>query len=115
MIPLPELLAFPLLSCNEERLPGLLAQMRRILRKHIEQATLAGAASTLSGYVTRIAAGAGVGLADAGHTWALQRDDVLALPLVEEEHITTFVLHKHQRFGITEPLQRFLAHVRTLS
>ena len=114
-IPLKELLAFPLLSCSEDRLPGLLAQMRAIVRKYTKQATLAGAASTLSGYVTRIAAGTGVGLADAGHTWGLQRNDVLALPLAEEEHITTFVLHKHQRFGITEPLQRFLAHVSTLS
>lgn len=114
-IPLPELLSFPLLSCNEERLPGLLGQIRKIVHKHTEQPTLAGAASTLSGYVTRIAAGAGVGLADAGHTWALQRDDVLAVPLAEGEHITTFVLHKHQRFCITEPLQRFLAHVSTLT
>ncbi|MFT3778334.1 MAG: LysR family transcriptional regulator [Ottowia sp.] len=114
-IPLSELLAFPLLSCNEERLPGLLAQMRAIVRKYTEQVTPAGAASTLSGYVTRIAAGVGVGLADAGHTWSVQRDDVLALPLAEEEHVTTFVLHKHQRFGIAEPLQRFLAHVSTLS
>ncbi|MES2246504.1 MAG: LysR family transcriptional regulator [Pseudomonadota bacterium] len=114
-ISLPELLAFPLLSCNEERLPGLLGQMRRIVHKYTEQPTLAGAASTLSGYVTRIAAGTGVGLADAGHTWALQRDDVLAVPLVEDEHITTFVLHKHRRFGIAEPLQRFFAHVHTLS
>jgi DNA-binding transcriptional LysR family regulator len=114
-ISLRELLAFPLLSCSEERLPGLLMQMRAIVRKHTEHATLAGAANTLSGYVTRIAAGAGVGLADAGHTWALQRDDVLAVPLAEHEHITTFVLHKHQRFGITESLQRFLAHVSTLS
>ncbi len=110
----PDLLAFPLLSCNEERLPGLLAQMHAIVGKYTEQATLGGAANTLSGYVTRIAAGAGVGIADAGHTWALQREDVLALPLVEEEFITTFVLHKHQRFGITEPLKRFLDHVRTL-
>lgn len=115
VIPLPELLAFPLLSCNEERLPGLIGQMRAIARKHTDQVTLAGAAGTLSGYVTRIAAGAGVGLADAGHTWALQRDDVIAVPLAEEEHVTTFVLHKHQRFGIAEPLQRFLAHVSTLS
>lgn len=114
-IPLSDLLAFPLLSCNEERLPGLFVQMRTIVRKYTEQATLTGAASTLSGYVTRVAAGAGVGLTDAGHTWALQRDDVLAVPLAEEEHITTFVLHKHQRFGVAEPLQRFLAHVSTLS
>jgi len=114
-ISLPELLAFPLLSCNEERMPGLLGQMRKIVHKHTEQPTLTGAASTLSGYITRIAAGVGVGLADAGHTWALQRNDVLAVPLTEEEHVTTFVLHKYQRFGISEPLQRFLTHVSTLS
>lgn len=114
-IPLPELLSFPLLSCSEERLPGLLGQMQSIVHKHTDQPTLAGAASTLSGYVTRIAVGVGVGLADAGHTWALQRDDVLAVPLAEEEYFTTFVLHKHQRFGIAEPLQRFLDHVSTLS
>ncbi len=115
VIPLKNLLSFPLLSCNEERLPGLLAQMRAIVRKYTDQTTLVGAANTLSGYVTRIAAGAGVGLADAGHTWALQREDVIAVPLAEEEHVTTFVLHKHQRFGIAEPLQRFLAYVSTLS
>lgn len=114
-VSLSELLAFPLLSCNEERLPGLFVQMQAIVRNYAEQVTLAGAASTLSGYVTRVAAGNGVGLADAGHTWALQRDDVVALPLAEQEHIITFVLHKHQRFRIAEPLQRFLAHVHTLS
>ncbi|WP_412179469.1 LysR family transcriptional regulator [Variovorax paradoxus] len=114
-IPLAELLAFPLLSCNEDRLPGLLAQMQSIVRAYTEQVTVAGAASTLSGYVTRIATGTGVGLADVGHTWALQRDDVLAVPLAEEEHVTTFVVHKHQRFGLAEPSRRFLAHVNTLS
>ena len=35
-----------------------------------------------------IPAGAVVGLAAGDHRWALQRDDVLALPLVEEEHRT---------------------------
>lgn len=115
VVALPDLLAFPLLACSEERLPGLRAQMRAIVRKYTERATLAGEACTLPGYVTRIAVGTGVGLGDAGHAQALRRSDVIALPLVEEEHITTFVLHKHQRFGISEPLQRFLTHIRTLS
>ncbi len=115
VIALSDLLAFPLLSCNEECLPGLLWQMRTIVRKYIDHATFAGEACTLSGYVTRIAAGAGVGLGDEGHAQTLRRSDVLALPLAEEEHITTFVLHKHQRFGIAEPVQRFLTHVSTLS
>lgn len=115
MVPLSDLLAFPVLSCNEACLPGLLSQMRAIVRKYFDQATIAGEACTLSGYVTRIAAGAGVGLGDEGHAQTLRRDDVLALPLVEEEHITTFVLHKHQRFGVADHVQRFLTHVSTLS
>jgi len=114
-IPLKELFSFPFLSFDEENLPGLFLQMRTILSRYTDQPTLAGAASTLSGYITRVAAGIGAGLADAGHTWAHQRDDVLAAPLAEDEQITTFVLHKHQRFGVTEPLQRFLAHISTLS
>ena len=35
--------------------------------------------------------------------------------LVEDERITTYVLHKHQRFGLSEPVQRFLTHVSTLT
>lgn len=115
VVALSDLLAFPLLSCNEEFLPGLLWQMRAIVRKYTNRSAIAGEAFTLSGYVTRIAAGVGVGLGDEGHVQTLQRSDVIARPLVEEEHITTFVLHKHQRFGIPEPVQRFLTHVNTLS
>ncbi|SEJ48705.1 MULTISPECIES: LysR family transcriptional regulator [unclassified Variovorax] len=114
-IALSDLLAYPLLSCNEECLPGLLAQMRAIVRKYTKRTMLAGEACTLSGYVTRIATGAGVGLGDEGHTQTLRHSGVVTLPLVEEEHITTFVLHKHQRFGIAESMQRFLTHVSTLS
>lgn len=115
IVALADLLAFPLLSCNEECLPGLLWQMRTIVRKYIDRATLAGEACTLSGYVTRIAAGTGVGLGDEGHALTLRRSDVVALPLAEEEHITTFVLHKHQRFGIADPAQRFLTYIDALS
>jgi DNA-binding transcriptional LysR family regulator len=115
IVALSDLLAFPLLSCNEDCLPGLLWQTRTIVRKYIDRATLAGEACTLSGYVTRIAVGTGVGLGDEGHALTLQRSDVVALPLAEEEHITTFVLHKHQRFGICDPVQRFLTYIDALS
>lgn len=115
VIGLQELLAFPLLACNEERLPGLFAQVRDIARKYVQQPTSAGEAFTLSGYVTRIAVGAGVGLGDAGHVQALQRDDVVVLPLEEEEYITTFVLHKPKRFADAESVQRFLTHIKDLS
>jgi DNA-binding transcriptional LysR family regulator len=69
----------------------------------------------LSGYLTRVAVGQGVGVADADHMRTLQRRDVVVLPLAEPAHFTTYVLHKHQRLGLAEPVQRFLTHVSTLT
>lgn len=114
MLPITEVLAFPLLSCNAGRMPGLLQQVRAIAQRHTPTPTFAGEACTLSGYFTRIAAGMGVGLVDAGHVATLCRSDIVAVPLNEEECITTFVLHKHQRFGLPDALQRFVAHAKTL-
>lgn len=111
---LAELLAFPLLSCHSDRLPGLLEQIRTIVQRHTTTPTFAGEARTLSGYFTRIATGMGVGVTDAGHVAALCRSDVVTIPLHEDERIITFVLHKHQRFGLPEVLQRFVAHTKTL-
>lgn len=114
-VSLEELLAFPLLSWSEERLPGLLAQMRVIVREYTKAPTIVGEAFTLSGYVMRIASGVGVGLGDAGHAQALQRDDVVVLPLAEEEHITTFVLHKSRRIAQADSVQKFITHIKDLS
>ena len=113
-IDLAELLAFPLLSYNAARLPGLQHQVRAILERHLATPAIAGEACTLSGYVTRIAASMGVGLVDAGHVAMLRRADVVPVPLRQEERITTYVLHKAQRFGSYDPIQRFIAHASTL-
>lgn len=113
-VALADLLAFPLISCKADLLPGLLQQMRTIVRRYSLTPKIVGEAGSLAGYVTRIAAGMGVGLADAGHAATLHRTDVVAIPLQESEHIVTCVLHKHQRFGLMEELQRFLTHAKTL-
>lgn len=114
ILPISEVLAFPLLSCHAGRLPGLLLQFQAILQRHTVTPTFAGEACTLGGYFTRIAAGMGVGLGDAGHVATLCRSDIVAVPFKESEPITTFVLYKHQRFGSPEALQRFVAHAKTL-
>jgi DNA-binding transcriptional LysR family regulator len=111
---LAELLAFPLLSYHAGRQPGLSQQMRAILQRQTVTPVIAGEACTLNGYVTRVAAGMGVGLVDAGHIAMVCRPDVLSVPLREDERITTFVHHKHQRFGLPDALQRFVAHTKTL-
>lgn len=113
-VALADVLAFPLISCRAEQQPGLLQQMKAIVQRYSPVPTIVGEASSLAGYITRIAAGMGVGLADAGHVATLHRTDVVAVPLQEDEHIVTRVLHKHQRFGLTEELQRFLTHAKKL-
>lgn len=113
-LPVAEVLAFPLLSVHADQQPGLLQQMRGIVQRHATPPTLAGEASTLSGYITRIAAGMAVGLGDAGHIATLCRSDLIAIPLREDERITTFVLHKQQRFGLADAVQRFVLNARTL-
>jgi DNA-binding transcriptional LysR family regulator len=113
-VAMADLLAFPLISCKADRQPGLLQQMRTIVQRYNPATTIVGEASSLAGYITRIAAGMGVGLADAGHVATLHRTDVVTVRLEEDEHIITCVLHKHQRFGLPKELQRFLTHAKTL-
>lgn len=113
-VALADLLAFPLILFNADRQPGLLQQTKAIVQRYNPAPTIVGEASSLAGYITRIAAGMGVGLADSGHIATLQRTDVVAVPLRESEHIVTSMLHKQQRFGSTEELQRFLTHAKKL-
>jgi len=114
LVSLAELLSFPAIACTEDLHPGLYRQMMAILRQYAVSPTIAGEARTLTGYLTRVAAGQGVGVADADHMRALQRKDIVIVPLADQVHITTYVLHKHRRNGLPESLQRFLTHVTTL-
>lgn len=109
---LADLLAFPLISCKANRHPGLRQQMGAIVGRYRPAPTIAGEASSFTGLFTQIAIGMGVGLADAGLVATLQRTDTVAVPLKEDERIVTCVLHKHQRFGLTDELQRFLTHAK---
>ena len=109
-----DLLSFPLIACTAAFHPGLYQQVACILRQQGLSPVVAAEARTLSGYLTRVAVGQGVGVADADHMRTLRRSDVVVLPLGEPAHFTTYVLHKHQRFGLSEPVQRFLTHVSTL-
>lgn len=114
MVSLAELLSFPAIACHAAYHPGLCRQMEAILARHALQPTIAGEARSLTGYLTRVAAGLGVGVADADHMQALRRTDVVVVPLAEPVHFTTYVLHKHQPNGQPESLQRFLTHATTL-
>ena len=72
-----ELLSFPMIACRLDRLPGLRRQMDAVRQHYAARPVIAAEARTLVGYVIRVAAGLGVGVADAGHMAA----DALALSL----------------------------------
>ena len=114
VVSLAELLSFPAIACHAAYYPGLCLQMEAILEPRSLLPTIAGEARSLTGYLTRVAAGLGVGLADADHMQALRRTDVVVVPLAEPVHFTTYMLHKNQPNGLPEALQRFLTHVTTL-
>lgn len=109
------LMSFPAISYSSTFHPGLYRQVASVVREKALSPVIAAEARSLSGYLTRVAVGQGVGVADADHMHTLQRRDIVVLPLVEPAHFTTYVLHKHQRFGLAEPVQRFLTHVSTLT
>jgi len=109
-----ELLAFPMIACRLDRLPGLRRQMDAVRQRYAAKPVIVAEARTLVGYVIHVAAGLGVGVADAGHTATLRRTDVVVVPLAEDIRIKTYVLHKHRHHGLPDVLQRFLAHARTL-
>lgn len=113
-ISMEDLLSFPFIACTQSHLPGLFQQMHSILGYRNLAPTIASEARTLSGYLTRVAVGNGVGLADETFMATLQRNDIVSVPLVERVLITTYVLYKNRPDGLTEELQRFLTHSTTL-
>jgi len=115
VVSLAELSSFPAIACSASYHPGLCQQMKAVRRRYSVAPTIVGEARTLTGYLTRVAAGQGVGVADADHMRALRRTDVVVVPLAEPVHFTTYVLHKHRRNGLPESLQRFLTHATALN
>ena len=112
-ISLDELYAFPVIYVDAAFHPGLCRQMGVILQQRSLSPTIVGEARTLSGCLTRVAAGLGVAVADADHMQAVRRANVVVIPLMEKLHFTTYVLHKRRPGELSEALQRFLTHATT--
>ncbi len=115
VVSLADVLAFPMIASHPEHEPGMRQQTDAIVRRYSAAPAIVGDANSLTGLVTRVGAGLGVALVDRGHLDTLNRTDVVAVPLAEDVRIATYVLHKHQRVGLPEALQRFLAHVKTFN
>ena len=114
-VSLLDVVAFPLIVCSPDQEPGMQQQTDAVVRRYTAAPLVEGEAISLTGLVTRVGTGLGIGLVDGGHLDTLRRADVVTVPLTEEVFITTYVVHKRQRFGLSDALQRFLAHVKTLN
>ena len=113
-VSLADLLSFPAVGCSKAHHRGLYLQMKEILRQRNVYPTIVSEARTMSGYLMRVAAGQGVGIADANQVRAMLRSDIVVVPLVERVELTTYVLYKHRNDGPSENLQRFLTHATAL-
>ena len=112
---LHEVLAFPTIFCDRQYNPGIRSQVDAIIKKYSIQPVIAGEAASLAGYLTRIAVGLGVGLADTGHMQMMQREDVVSIPLDDQAvKIATHVLHKRQRSELPTTVQQFVAHAKSM-
>ncbi|MDA8520186.1 LysR family transcriptional regulator [Acidovorax sp. NCPPB 4044] len=114
VVSLDDLLSFPTITCTEIHQSGLFHQMGEILRRRNLSPTIAGQARSLTGYLTRVAVGQGVGVADADHMRALRRSDITVVQLSEQTYITTYILHKRRQDGLPDALQRFVTHATTV-
>lgn len=111
---LADLARFPMIVCHADHKPGVRRQIDALLAQCACVPSIAGEARTFMGCVTRIAAGLGVGVTDSGHAETLRRTDVAAVPLRGGLRLHTYLLYKHQRGGLSEAVQRFLTHTRSL-
>lgn len=112
---LNEVVAFPMIACSHKYRPGVRRQIDNLIKSCSFAPVIAGEAGSLAGYLTRIAAGLGVGLADTGHLQTMRREDVVTIPLEDSAvTITTHVLHKRQRSELSTSVQHFLTHAKSL-
>nr|WP_315425869.1 LysR family transcriptional regulator [uncultured Albidiferax sp.] len=114
VLSLSELLSFPVVACHAAYYPGLCQQVNEILRRYSLSPTPVAEARTLTGYLTRVAIGLGVGVADEDHMRTLKRTDIVVVRLAEQIHFTTYLLHKRQSGGSQPTLQQFITHATSL-
>ncbi|WP_228898184.1 LysR substrate-binding domain-containing protein [Acidovorax sp. Leaf73] len=114
VLSLAELLRFPAIACQAASHPGLCQQVRNVLQQYSVSHTPVAEARTLTGYLTRVAAGLGVGIAGADHMRTLNREDIVVVRLAEPIHFTTYVVHKSLKSASRSVLHRFVTHATSL-
>lgn len=112
---LNEVVAFPMIAYSHKYRPGVRRQIDIFINGCPIEPVIAGEAGSLAGYLTHVAAGLGVGLADTGHMQTMRREDIVSIPLAGAAlAITTYVLYKRQRADLSTSVQHFLTHAKSM-
>lgn len=110
---LKQVAAQPLVVCHPHHKPGVHRQVAALIRRHNNNPHVVDQAQSLGGFIARIGTGCGIGLADAGHMLTVNRPDIVSIPLLDDTAaLTTYVVYRRSRKGITPALQRFIAHMK---
>jgi DNA-binding transcriptional LysR family regulator len=108
LIPLEELLRYPLVMCHPEVCEGYCRQVDRVLRAVEVEPNIAERATSLEMMLTLVAAGYGVGFAAAERIAVCRHPEVVVRPLAHDDaELTTYLLTKTDAEG-SERLDAFV-------
>lgn len=108
LIPLAELLRYPLVMCHPEICEGYCRQVDRVLRTVEVEPNVAERATSLEMMLTLVAAGYGVGFAVAEKVAVCRHPEVVIRPLAQQDvDVTTYLLTKSDGEG-SERLDAFV-------
>lgn len=108
-----QVVAQPMIMCDSNYKPGVHRQIDALVRRHTEIPNVVGHAVSLAGFITKIGAGCGIGLADAGHMLTVNRPDIVSIPLADSTaSLTTYVLHKQLGIGVPLAVEQFIRHMK---
>ncbi len=100
LIPLAELMRYPLIMCHPEIGEGYCRQMDRIFRAAEVEPNVAERATSLEMMLTLVAAGYGVGFAAAEKIAMCRHPEVVVRPLAHDDtEVTTYLLTKNDSEG----------------
>lgn len=112
LIPLEDLLRYPLVMCHPEVCEGYCRQVDRVLRMVETEPNVAERATSLEMMLTLVAAGYGVGFVTAERIAVCRHPDVVARPLaLGNAALTTYLLTKANRDS-PERLEAFIGRAR---
>jgi DNA-binding transcriptional LysR family regulator len=112
LIPLEELLRYPLVMYHPEVCAGYCKQIERILRSANQKPEVVDRVTTLDMLLTLVAAGYGTGLVAAEQVALTHYPDIILRPLAQQDATLTTYLLRNKNGEVSGSLERFIGLAR---